>query len=75
MNIELQKIYMCKLKMKETINRYIKDETIDLEDFLYTQYKDGELNKEEYINIINDILKLEVENHLKNVISKIEKDD
>lgn len=74
-DLHMNQIYVNKLQAKENVANSIKLETISLEDFLYTQYKGSNITKDEFVSILNEILDMKTEEHIKNVIDKISKEE
>lgn len=70
-SMKTNEIYANKVELKKNICNYITNETIDLEDFIITQYQKSPLEKEEFIKILNDVLDLKVENIIQECINKI----
>ena len=61
------------LQIRANISNYINGmQKLDIEEKLYELYKTSAFSKDGYIKFLNDILELKIEEHIRNVIEKLE---
>ena len=61
------------LQIRANISNYINGmQKLDIEEKLYELYKIYAFSKDGYIKFLNDILELKIEEHIRNVIEKLE---